>query len=341
MSLSNVNHQSHAGELSSSVLVEHSLKAEFSSVESSYAPSIVILMCTYNGSKFIKDQLDSFTTQTFKNWRLIVSDDGSTDNTLSILNDYQAQWGRGKLEIRNGPKRGYAANFLSLCSDTAIEANFYAFSDQDDVWLPKKLQVAVDYLSTQNQSRPHAYGGRTIYTDASLNKVGLSKIFAYPRSFRNAFVQSIAGGNTIVFNQKTKVLFESAGVLDIVSHDWWTYMLVEGAGGHLFYDSEPYILYRQHDDSIIGANRSLISKARRFYSLLKGQFKAWNTINANALLEVREKLEPHNVEVVEEFLRMRDASIGARLRMLDVCGLFRQGWQGQISLLLSIVLKKI
>ena len=298
-------------------------------------------MCTYNGAKYIKEQLDSFEAQSHQNWRLVVSDDGSEDDTLEILQAYQRRWGQDKIVIRVGPKRGYATNFLTLASDPSIQADFYAFSDQDDVWLPQKLAAAVNYLSAQDGRLPQAYGGRTIYTDLFLNETGRSQVFSYPRSFRNALVQSIVGGNTIVFNQQSKTLFERSGVLDIVSHDWWTYMLVEGVGGHVYFDPEPYILYRQHPNALVGANISFKAKLTRFRMLLQGKFKAWNTINANALLKIRDMLDPHNVDIVEEFLRMRDANLVARIRMLNVCGLFRQGWQGNLSLLLAVTLKKI
>ena len=308
---------------------------------SSSAPSVAILMCTYNGAKYIKEQLDSFEAQTHENWRLVVSDDGSTDETIDILHDYQHRWGEDRLIIQSGPKRGFAANFLTLASDALIQADYYAFSDQDDVWLPKKLEAAVDFLSSVYPLVPQVYGGRTIYVDESLNEIGRSQVFAYPPSFRNALVQSIVGGNTIVFNHSTKTLFEKVGVLEIVSHDWWTYMLVEGVGGYVHFDPEPYILYRQHPGALVGANTDLRAMWIRFCMLIQGKFKVWNTTNANALLKIRHLLNKRNVDIIEEFFRLRDSGFVARIRMLNVCGLFRQGWRGNASLLLAVILKKI
>ena len=310
-------------------------------MKSTSAPSIVILMCTYNGARFIREQLDSFETQTHQNWRLVVSDDGSNDETLAILESYQRKWPSGRLEIRSGPRSGYATNFLTLAADPSINADYYSFSDQDDVWLPRKLEVAVSNLKAQDSSIPRAYGGRTIYTDESLNELGRSQRFAYPRSFRNAFVQSIVGGNTIVFNHQAKLLFKRSGIVTVVSHDWWTYILIEGVGGHVYFDSEPYILYRQHPSALVGANTSIRAIVIRLWMLLQGKFKVWNTLNANNLLSIRDMLAPHNVKIVEEFMRMRDASLFTRIRMLNICGLYRQGWQGNFSLILAVILKKI
>ena len=308
---------------------------------SSSVPSVTILMCTYNGAKFIADQLDSFEAQTHPNWRLVVSDDGSSDDTIAILKSYQRRWPTGRLSIREGPRLGYATNFLALVSSSTIKADFYAFSDQDDVWLPQKLAVAVAYLKAQELSIPCAYGGRTIYVDESLKEIGQSQRFTFKCSFRNAFMQSVIGGNTMVINHSAKLTIRRSGVIHAVSHDWWIYILVEGVGGRVYFDPDPYVLYRQHQGALVGANTGLRAMIVRFRMLLQGRFKSWNTQNARALLSIRDMLDPHNVDIVEEFLRMRDANIMARLRMINVCGFYRQGWQGSISLFLAAILKKI
>jgi glycosyltransferase involved in cell wall biosynthesis len=304
-------------------------------------PCVTILLATYNGERFLEEQLDSYAAQSHQNWRLVVSDDGSTDGTMRILKNYQAKWGSSRMEIRTGPRVNFRKNFLSMMCDPSIRSDFYAFSDQDDVWLPEKLAVAVAFLSQQDDAMPHVYGGRTIYTDEKLNEIGLSPEFCYPRSFRNALVQSIAGGNTMVFNGAAKELLERAGVRQIISHDWWVYQLVEGFGGRVHFDLTPYILYRQHPGALVGANTSLRAVLVRFLMLIQGKFKEWNTINTSSLLEVEHLLLPHNVDIIREFLRLRDGHIIERIRMIGVCGLFRQGWHGNLSLLVAVFLKKI
>ena len=101
--------------------------------------SVAILLATFNGEKFLAEQLDSLQAQSVKNWRLYVSDDGSTDSTVDIIKRYQEAWGSDKLHYRLGPQKGFAQNFLGLACDPEIKADFYAFCDQDDFWLPKKL----------------------------------------------------------------------------------------------------------------------------------------------------------------------------------------------------------
>ena len=84
-------------------------------------------MCTFNGQKYLKEQLDSIEAQTFQNWRLIVSDDGSTDFTLQILSTYQERWGESRMEIRQGPKLGFCKNFLSLIGDASIRVTILLY----------------------------------------------------------------------------------------------------------------------------------------------------------------------------------------------------------------------
>lgn len=105
---------------------------------------VAILLATYNGERFLAAQLESLVHQTHQNWFLIASDDGSSDGTIKILKHYQERWPQGKLIIRRGPQGGYCKNFLTLACDKSVLADFYAFCDQDDVWLPEKLTVAID-----------------------------------------------------------------------------------------------------------------------------------------------------------------------------------------------------
>jgi glycosyltransferase involved in cell wall biosynthesis len=305
--------------------------------------TLAILMGTYNGAKYLRAQLDSIEAQTFKNWRLIVSDDGSTDQTIEILEEYQCRWGVDKLEVRHGPQEGFSKNFMTMACDTTLQADFYAFADQDDVWLPEKLEVALSYFKNEKSILdPALYCGRTAYVRDDLAPYEKSPLFVYPRSFRNALVQSIAGGNTMIFNRAAKVLLERAGVVDPVSHDWWIYQIVSGAEGYVFYDPTPYVLYRQHDAALVGGNTSFTARARRILMVVHGRFKDWNDANVQSLFKARHCLSQSSIEILELFATLRHSnSLVQRLRMLEVCGLYRQTWRGTMSLILAAALKKI
>lgn len=306
------------------------------------SPLICILMSTYNGEKFLAEQLQSIENQTHINWRLIISDDGSSDNTLAIAKQFQEKWGGSRLEIRQGPQQGFCKNFLSLACDSNIDADLYAFSDQDDVWMLDKLSKSAIYFQASSEPElPRVHCGRTKLVDENLNPLGFSPTFSLPRSFRNAIVQSIAGGNTMVFNQSAKSLLEKAGVQDVVSHDWWLYQITEGAGGVVFYEPEPSLLYRQHANALVGANASFRSKIDRILYVLSGRFKNWNNINYAALCNVQHLLTKDNQSILSLYGRFRNAHLKDRVRLLEVCGLYRQTWQGTLSLWLATIINKI
>lgn len=299
-------------------------------------------MATYNGSKYLGEQLDSLAAQTHRNWRLIVSDDGSSDPTIQIVQAYQEKWGADKVEIRQGPKKHFAQNFLSMTCDPSIKADYYALCDQDDVWLPKKLQVALDHLeSVEDPEVKYVYCGRTAYVRDNLKPYAYSPEFVFPRTFRNALVQSIAGGNTMVFNQATKTLLENTGPVPTPSHDWWLYQLVTASGGVVYYDPIPRILYRQHANSLIGGNTSLWARVERIGMVLQGRFKAFSDQNIECLRKCYPFITPTAREKVELFAKMRSARLKDRMRLLEVCGLYRQTWRGTLSLLFAALIKKI
>ncbi len=297
-------------------------------------------MCTYNGAKYLRAQLDSFGEQTHKNWRLFVSDDGSSDETIKILDEYRRRWGSERIEVRRGPSQGFCQNFLSLATDLGIEADFYAFSDQDDVWLPKKLEAALAVISS-NSATSFLYCGRTSYVKDDLQPYAKSPLFAFPGTFRNALVQSIAGGNTMVFNRSAKKLLEAAGRLNPVSHDWWLYQLVSGSGGRIYYDSNSYVLYRQHSQALVGGNNTLWNKFERVGMVMQGRFKNWTDQNLQALVAAKSLLTYESWQILELFVQLRHSSIKERFRMLEVCGLYRQTWRGTMSLVLAALINKL
>lgn len=305
-------------------------------------PLVAILMGTMNGERFLAEQLDSLQAQTHQNWVLIASDDGSADRTLEILQQYQAKWPDGKLIIKEGPKRGFCVNFLSMACDPAIKADYYAFCDQDDVWLATKLAVALqNIIQNQEENMPYVYCGRSSYVNEKLKKIGCSPLFAFPRTFRNALIQSIAGGNTMVFNQSSKNALEKVGVVQHPSHDWWLYQLITGVGGDVFYDPTPQVLYRQHENALVGGNNSLWARIERISMVFKGEFRRWSDQNVAILCAAKPLLTHGSQETLELFKKMRDAKLKDRFRLLEVAGLYRQTWRGTISLLLAALFKKI
>jgi glycosyltransferase involved in cell wall biosynthesis len=299
-------------------------------------------MGVFNGGNYLAQQLQSLQAQTYPHWRLIVSEDGSGDESLQILKHMQDQWGADRLEIRHGPQKGFCQNFLSMACDPSIQADYYAFCDQDDVWLPEKLTQALAYLSkVPNPDIPHLYCGRTAYVRDDLQPFGYSEHFKRTPSFHNALVQCIAGANTMVFNRAAKTLLEKTGGVQVPSHDWWLYQLVSGAGGGVHYDARPFVLYRQHAGSQFGENRSLSSKIRRIKLLIQGQLKRGVDQNFAALNEFSGLLTEDARETLHVFNAMRSAGLQKRLSVFDAAGVYRQTRLGNLGLYIAALLKKM
>ena len=131
-------------------------------------------MGTCNGARYLGAQLDTIAAQSHRDWRLVVSDDGSTDATREILAAFRAAVGPERAEIREGPRRGFAANFLGLAGDPTIRADFYAFADQDDLWRPDRLARGLARLRAV-PDRPALYGSRTVLIDEAGRETGRSR----------------------------------------------------------------------------------------------------------------------------------------------------------------------
>src|SRR5476651_1484841 len=239
-------------------------------------PKVAILLCTYQGQRYLAEQLASFEIQYHSNWSVWASDDGSKDDTRAILAAYQEKWPKGSLHVLSGPAEGFAANFVSLTCNDLVEADLYAYSDQDDIWEADKLARAVQWLQSLPADVPGLYCSRTRIVDADNNEIGLSPLFSKSPGFANALMQNIGGGNTMVFNNSARQLLRDAGEnRSVVTHDWWAYMLVAGCGGQVFYDPEPTLRYRQHRGNLVGTNSSWVSRFKRIRMLFQGCFRQW------------------------------------------------------------------
>lgn len=305
-------------------------------------PDVAILLCTRNGAQYLGEQLASVRAQTHARWTIRASDDGSTDTTRELLNAHGAAWGGDRLTVRAGPQKGFVANFLSLACDVSIGADYYSFCDQDDVWEPDKLECALTWLQTIPPDRPALYCGRTRLMDEAGIETGLSPLFAKPPAFRNALVQSIAGGNTMVFNQAARQLLVEAGPdVDVITHDWWLYMLVTGCGGAAHYDPEPHIRYRQHGENLVGSNASWPARYARARRLMAGNFSEMNQRNLVALLRVHHRMSPDGKVVLERFVKGREAWLAPRVLGIARSGVYHHTGLGTLGLVVATIFKKL
>jgi len=303
---------------------------------------VAILLCSYNGGRFLGQQLDSIAAQSYPNWKVWVSDDGSTDDTTALLAQYRETWGNSRLEILRGPSRGFAANFLSLACGRQIDADYFAYADQDDIWETDKIQRALTHLEALGSEGPALYCARARLVNASGKPAGFSPLFRRPPDFRNALVQNVGGGNTMVFNRAARMLLVAAGPdVRVVAHDWWTYVAVSAAGGQVIYDPQPSLLYRQHGQNLIGSNNGLGARLRRVRLLMRGQLRGWIDQNIAAIRRIAPRLTPTNRGVLESFLAARCGGTLRRVWGLKRSGVYRQTFMGNVGLFVAALFKKL
>lgn len=178
--------------------------------------------------------------------------------------------------------------------------------------------------------------------DAANNEIGVSPLFLKRPSFANALIQSIAGGNTMILNNAARALLREAGCdLSVVTHDWWTYLVVAGCGGRVHYDSKPSLRYRQHDDNLVGANNSWAGRFVRIRLLLEGRFSFWNNSNILALKNIEHHLTPENKKTLDQFSEARSKGLFSRLSGIKRSGVYRQTFFGNLGLVVAAFLGKI
>jgi glycosyltransferase involved in cell wall biosynthesis len=305
-------------------------------------PSIAVLLATYNGAQYLQEQLDSYAKQTLLPALILVSDDGSTDATRQILKQFAQARPHLNVQVLQGPCRGVAQNFLYLMHQVPDHIDMVSFSDQDDIWLPGKLTRSVQMLAGKNHAA--LYCARTLEWQAETDMRRLSQHrTGHATGFRHALVQNIAGGNTMVLNKAALEIVRGASLEagEIVMHDWWVYQIIAAAGGQTVYDDIPMMLYRQHQQNVIGANRGVRAKFRRLLFLFSGRYRQWGTVNIRALQASKHRITAENANLLAAFASGRDGSVLTRLAMIGQPGFYRHGVAGQASLYLAAFLRRM
>lgn len=306
------------------------------------APMVAVLMAVRDGERFLDRQIESIARQRSVRIDLWVSDDGSRDGSMDILRRTAESWTLGRVRLVDGPQRGFAENFRSLMTRGDVEAEYYAFCDQDDVWEEDKLAHAVAWLKTQAPDLPALYCSRTRIISIDGETIGLSPLFPRAPGFRNALVQSIAGGNTMVMNRAAHdLLLEASRRTPFVSHDWWCYLIVSGAGGAVHYSAQSRIGYRQHDGNLVGQNNTWRARMSRLGFMIRGRFRDWNDRNAAGLAACEDLLTDDARKALALFERARSRLLVTRLVSLRQSGVYRQTILGGLGLYAACVLKRL
>lgn len=308
--------------------------------------SIAILLCTKNGGLFIYEQLNSIKKQNYKNFDLYISENASSDSTITEIERFQEDNPNLKIFIKNGEDEHFSKNYIKLAKSIKKEYSLYAFCDQDDIWENYHLERAIKRISGNSEFSnqiPILFCSPTILIDKYGNNIGKSKVFKKPPSFENALVQSIAGGNTMVFNNLAFNLIKNISIDKVTpaSHDWLLYLLVCGHSGRVIYENLPSVKYRQHSNNTIGSNIGLKAFVKRTSLVLNGYWKDW--IDANIkILSSSPQLSSKKIKKIKNFQNLRtNKNLFYRIKNLYKLKLYRQTIIGNVALLISVILKKI
>lgn len=224
---------------------------------------VVVLMSTYNGEKYLRTQLDSILDQRNVNVEILVRDDGSTDSTIEILKEYES---KGLLKWYTGENLRPAKSFMNLIIN-APDAEYYAFSDQDDVWMESKLINAVDMLKQHNNAS--LYYCNALLVDENLNVFGENVLPFIPNFYSGLSYGKAALGCSMVFNKELMKMLKTKIPENIIMHDAWVTNVCQIIHGNIIRDDRPLFYYRQHSNNQVGGKRDFISTARRKFNFIK------------------------------------------------------------------------
>ncbi|NOX76407.1 MAG: glycosyltransferase family 2 protein [Gammaproteobacteria bacterium] len=226
-------------------------------------PRVNILLSTYNGERFITEQLDSLFSQSYPNIAIHIRDDGSTDRTVGIIKIHPRHGELGSFDTGNNV--GVVPSFLQLVTCHGEPGDLYAFCDQDDVWKPEKIARAVERIMKRPQPDKVLYCSRLEYVDDDLAHLGYSLV---PRQtgFGNAVMENVAIGCTSVFGDTIRQRLSEESTEKMIMHDWWAY-LTATAFGEVIYDDFASLQYRQHSNTFTAwepGHKKLHARARDF-----------------------------------------------------------------------------
>lgn len=282
------------------------------SQERSEATVVQVLLATYNGERFLREQIDSILRQTYAPVSILARDDGSTDATVGILMEYATEFPE-RFRVLEGPPTGNAKwNFLRLLE--ASTADYLAFADQDDVWAPDKIELEMEAM----RRLEHAHGsGLPLLVFSDLRVVDQNLNTLKPSfwssegirpenigKFENLLAQNVVTGCTALINRPLAKLAQPMPVSSYM-HDWWI-ALIASALGHARFLVAPTVLYRQHDRNVLGASKPVEQRLVPKWRQHGERRKSWesNVGMAKALLEAHgERLPASKLAMVEALLR--------------------------------------
>lgn len=309
-----------------------------------------ILLSTYNGSKYLAEQLDSIIAQKIVfpcELSLLIRDDGSSDGgkTIALIEKYRKKHPQ-KIRMYCRSNIGACGSFFDLVKNADMSCDYFAFSDQDDFWLSNKLQLGLEKLQSADPNVPTVYSTQIKIVDEKLNEIkGQQGKKVRRTSFGNALLENIITGCAAIFNKAMLLELKKVTLRHVrkglFMHDWTLYLIAMSCGKHI-YEPNPSVLYRQHADNVLGAPRGVIDNYVRKYKLLK-KYSQNNVIRNNISVfynVYHDKLSGEQKELVQLYLQ-KNNSLSKRFAMLINKEIYRQKFIDnvifKILLLLNVV----
>lgn len=276
---------------------------------------VAVLMSTYNGDRYLENQIESLLAQEGVEVGILARDDGSKDRTLEILEEYKRT--KSNIDYYVGQNLGPAGSFLDLMKH-APGADYYALCDQDDTWLPDKLKIAVEAIQKREceKDTPILYYGMPRFADNDGNLLkGPKGIYEKSLDFPSCLIKSNSTGCTMVFNKALLKLINSKTPGPITMHDEWLHKVCLAVGGGIVYDEDVHILYRQHGGNTIGGQLSPCKVLKRYWKTVTEP----DCIRSKCVRSVvdcfGDKMSLNNREMAEKVAYYKE-SFGKRLELL-------------------------
>lgn len=282
-----------------------------------------ILMSTYNGQQFLAEQIRSIQEQTFSDWTLLIRDDGSSDRTKDLLHDFARQDSRIRLiDVEEQKNLGVIKSFHRLVQYE--KADYYFFSDQDDVWLPDKLEVSLQEARLYPTDQPLLVYMDLTVVNQDLQVMTESMIRSQSHHANTQLVQeltenTVTGGVAMINHTLAELWSE---IEDILMHDWYLALLASALGKLVFID-KPGELYRQHADNVLGA-RTLSKRFKKWirpHILFKVYWDLIKNSQKQASFLLDKPLSPSDRELVQAFVTIMDKPMLDRYQTLRKYGL--------------------
>lgn len=282
---------------------------------------VQILLSTYNGDKYLREQLNSFLQlDYFNECKVLIRDDGSTDKTRTILQEYEKH---EQFQIFYGDNIGITDSYLWLMEHSDPNCLYFSPSDQDDVWLPNKVSLALSVLDGQDNSKPLLLGTLSHIVDSSMKPIMDLPVPKRPTSYYNAMIQNVLPGHTQVMNRAMLDLILQHGVRDVHVIDWWFY-LVGAAMGKVILLPEYTVLHRIHDANAVGVSRGFLeSLAGRISYIRAGRGNAFSK-QLDAFYQIFGTELPDEYRAETEKFLGAQSNIVSRLHYVLSCKAYRQ-----------------